>query len=114
MTTPIPESGTRYKGVMLFGEQSERSMARARRHIDAVSVMGTADLEAVCKDRAWAAEARRLAAALLTAEWEKSADAGSVRPSVDLEEIAAHTGHIGLSWHRILEKWPPDDDDDDG
>ena len=66
----VPLSGKHHLGVPLFGEQSASCMERARRHIDRVAAMGDVDaLVDVCKDRAWAAEARMFAFALLRAQW---------------------------------------------
>ena len=114
MTGPIPLSGFTHKGVPLFGEQSAASMARARKHIDRVAAMRDVDeLVATCKDRTVAAEARRLAFALLSARWMQAADMGRIRPDINLMEIESFVAHIGLSWHRLIEGWPPNEPEDD-
>ena len=108
----IPTSGE-HKGVPLFVGQSAASMERARRHIDAVSVMVSIDdLVAVCVSKRRASEARLWAFSRLKAWWQQTQDERRVRPDIDIADIESHVAHLGGSWHPLIEGWPPPDDEE--
>ena len=81
---------TRYKGVEFDPDQSPTRQKVVEADIDRVIALeDVADLLSVCRDAAFAPEARRLAAAQLLAMHELAAEERSKRPKIDPDLVKA-------------------------
>lgn len=89
---PIIET---YRGIGLHDQQTPRRLEVVRRAIDDVfTKTDSGELTRIAGDVRWPPEARKLAAALLQAEFEIAVDERRERPSIDLDRVAASVAGI--------------------